>query len=39
VTVAMEDHSTRVVDVDAMNGLGTGSKVSVVGNNLQVAGG
>jgi outer membrane lipoprotein SlyB len=38
VTVAMEDGTTRAVDVDAMNGLGTGSKVKVVGNNLQVAG-
>lgn len=38
VTVAMHDGSSRSVDVDALNGLGTGSKVKVSGNNLQSAG-
>ena len=38
VTVAMENGGTRVVDVASMEGLGTGSKVKVVGNDLQYAG-
>jgi outer membrane lipoprotein SlyB len=38
VTVAMENGTTNTVDVDAMNGLSTGSKVRVVGNSLQFAG-
>ena len=37
VTVAMENGGTQTVDVEALNGLTTGSKVKVVGNNLQVA--
>ena len=37
VTVAMENGGTQTVDVPALNGLATGSKVKVVGNNLQVA--
>ena len=36
VTVAMEHGGgMRTVDVDAMNGLSTGSHVKIVGNNLQ----
>jgi uncharacterized protein YcfJ len=36
VTVAMEHGGgTRTVDVEAMNGLGTGSHVKIVGSNLQ----
>lgn len=38
VTVAMENGTTQAVDIDAMNGLSTGSKVRVVGNSLQVVG-
>lgn len=38
VTVSMESGGTRSVDVDALNGLTTGSKVKVIGNNLQIAG-
>jgi outer membrane lipoprotein SlyB len=37
VTVAMENGGTRTVDVDALNGLTTGSRVKIVGANLQVA--
>jgi uncharacterized protein YcfJ len=38
VTVAMENGGgTRTVDVEAMNGLVAGSRVKIVGNNLQVA--
>lgn len=38
VTVDMETGGTRTIDVDALNGISTGSKVKVVGNNLQIAG-
>ncbi len=38
VTVAMENGGTREVDVNVLNGLSTGSKVKVIGNNLQLAG-
>jgi outer membrane lipoprotein SlyB len=35
VTVNMDDGTQRVITVDALNGLGVGSKVRVVGNSLQ----
>lgn len=38
VTVTMENGGTRAVDVNSLNGLSTGSKVKIVGNNLQLAG-
>jgi len=38
VTVAMDNGGTQTVDVAALNGLTTGSKVKVIGNNLQVVG-
>ena len=38
VTVAMEDGGTRTADVDALNGLSTGSRVKIIGNSLQTAG-
>lgn len=38
VTVAMESGGTRTADVESLNGLTTGSKVKVIGNNLQIAG-
>jgi uncharacterized protein YcfJ len=38
VTVAMQNGGTRTVDVASMEGLGTGSKVKVVGNDLQYDG-
>lgn len=38
VTVNMESGGMRTLDVAALNGLSTGTKVKVVGNNLQVAG-
>jgi len=37
VTVAMENGGTQTVDVEALNGLATGSKVKVLGSNLQLA--
>jgi len=37
VTVAMENGGTQTVDVPALNGLTTGSKVKVIGNSLQFA--
>lgn len=39
VTVNMDDGSTRTLTVSSLNGLGVGSKVKVVGNNLQYNGG
>jgi outer membrane lipoprotein SlyB len=39
VTVNMDDGTQRVVTVDALNGLGVGSRVKVIGNNLQYLGG
>lgn len=39
VTVAMEAGGTRTLDVDSLNGLANGSRVKVVGNSLQAAGG
>jgi outer membrane lipoprotein SlyB len=38
VTIAMENGSTHIADVETLNGLAVGSKVKVVGNNLQAAG-
>jgi len=38
VTVDMDDGSQRSVTVDALNGLGVGTKVRVVGNALQYNG-
>jgi outer membrane lipoprotein SlyB len=38
VTVALENGGTHIADIDALNGLAVGSKVTVVGNGLQVAG-
>ena len=38
VTVSMENGGTQTAKVGALNGLGVGSKVKVVGNDLQVAG-
>lgn len=38
VTVAMETGGTRSVDVESLNGLATGSRVRVIGNNLHIAG-
>lgn len=38
VTVSMDTGGTRVIDVNALNGLATGTKVKVVGNNLELAG-
>ena len=38
VTVAMENGSTNTVDVDTLNGLATGNRVRIIGNNVQVIG-
>lgn len=38
VTVSMESGGTRTMDVATLNGLSTGAKVKVVGNNLEIAG-
>ena len=37
VTVARENGSTHIADVETLNGLAVGSKVKAVGNNLQAA--
>lgn len=37
ITVAMDAGGTRTLDVDALNGVTTGTRVNVVGNNLQIA--
>jgi outer membrane lipoprotein SlyB len=37
VTVAMETGGLRTVDVESMNGLGNGSRVRIIGNDLQMA--
>jgi uncharacterized protein YcfJ len=38
VTVAMENGSTHIADVETLNGLAVGSKVKAVGNSLQATG-
>jgi hypothetical protein len=34
----LENGGTHVADIDALNGLAVGSKVTVAGNNLQITG-
>jgi outer membrane lipoprotein SlyB len=38
VTVLMDSGDSRTIDVADLNGLSTGAKVKVVGNNIQMAG-
>lgn len=38
ITVNMESGGSRTVDVSELNGLSSGQKVRVVGNNIQMAG-